>query len=389
MANNPSEHIFTQNNENLKGVSNNLTQAKDTVEVPENLYVYSLGIKDILVKSVQYDEKEAFVTKPLKVTGNVMEIELESKEEHPIFDELDGSGLTQQTSLEYYISYKETPHINDWIPILPKEQKEVIGERLLPNQIGQCQLRFKSIISSIKCYANGLLMEEGSFVVTAEDSIKINNYNPASIYTISYKPNSYRENPWVFKLSDYKKDVERITETFKQGTAYNKTIELNHSPFIDLTKIREEENYNPNTSDYKPIEVKLINADIQGPNNTLVKEIQPFSPMVDNLPFTYNKTLYQDKSWSDMKNYNLRPEDRYLGFDYYQWQNKLVFTEHFNVPSIPENRHHTHGNAHIEVSYDVLMTNFRLKVILRRNTSEARTATPKLQEFKLLFKTIE
>lgn len=389
MPSNPGEHIFQTTNQPTTGLNKNTNQSQDYLEVPDSLYVYSLGIKDIQARSVQYDEKQAYVTKPFNITGNVMEVELETEEEHPLFDELNGKSLKQQTSLEYYITYKDRPTVSDWIPILPLDQEEVVGERLLPNINGQCQLRFSAIISSIKCYANGLLMETGSYTVTGEEQLVIQDYNSSTIYTVSYQPNPYRHDPWTFKLSDYKKDVKRVTETFKRGTAYNKTIELSHSPFIDLSKIREEENYNPNISDYRPVEVYLKNADIQGPGNVTLNEIQPFTEERADLPFTYNKTLYEDKSWSDMRNYNLRDQNRYLGFDYYQWSNKLVFTEHFNVPNLAENRHHTHGNADIEVSYDVLITNFRLKIILRRNTSSSRTATPKLETFKVLFKTIE
>lgn len=388
MANNPGEHIFTNTNVNLNATNANIDESTDILEVPDNLYVYSIGIKNIEAKSVQYSEKQAYVTQPLSITGNVMEIELETDEEHPVFDELNNEGIRQQTSLEYYIAYKDKPNVNDWVPILPKGEESITGERLLPNIVGQCQLRFKAIISTIKCYANGLLMPQGTFTVTGENSLIITNYNSSTIYTVSYTPNSLRQDPWTFKLSDYKKDVQRVTEIFTQGTAFNKTIELNHSPFIDLARIREEEGYNPNISEYKPIQVTLKNADIQGPGNSIIKEIQPYNSNQENIPFTYNKTLYEDKSWSNMQNYNL-VDNGYLGFDYYQHGNKLTFTEHFNVPQIPENRHHTHGNADIEISYDVLITHFRLKVILRRNTANHLTATPKLNNFKLLFKTIE
>src|SRR5699024_6070803 len=156
-------------------------------------------------------------------------------------------------------------------------------------------------------------------VVTGENTVTILNYNPATIYNINYLPNSYRYDPWTFKLSDYKKDVVRISETFKRGTAYNKTITLSNSPFIDLARIRDIEDYNPNTSSYRPIEVFLKNADIQGDNNTRIAEVQPYNPNVPNLTYTYNKTLYEDKSWSDMKDYKLT-EPKYLGFDYYQWK---------------------------------------------------------------------
>lgn len=389
MANNPSEHIFTNTTVTSTGLNTNANEDIDKLEMPDSLYAYSIGIKELEAKSIQYSEKQVYVTKPLEVTGNVMEIQLETKEEHPVFDELDGEALRQQTSIEYYIAYKDKPNLNDWISILPLGQEEVAGERLLPDNVGYATLRFKAIISSIKVYANGLRLKDGTYVINGEDSIRLRNYNPSVIYTVSYTPNAFRQDPWTFKLSDYKKDVQKVTETFTSGTAYNKSINLSNAPFIDLSRIREEENYNPNTSDYKPIQVTLKNADIQGPGNTTIKEIQPYKPESQNIPYTYNKTLYEDKSWSVMSNYNLREDEKYLGFDYYHYENKLVFTEHFNVPQIPQNRHHTHGNADIEVTYDILISQFRLKAVLRRNTPLHRTATPQLQNYKLLFKTIK
>lgn len=389
MASNPSEHIFTNTTVTSTGLNTNANENIDKLEMPDSLYAYSIGIKELEAKSIQYSEKQVYITKPLEVTGNVMEIQLETKEEHPIFDELDGEALRQQTSIEYYIAYKEQPNLNDWIAILPLGQEEVDGERLLPDNVGYATLRFKAIISSIRVYANGLRLKDGTYVINGEDNIRLRNYNPSVIYTVSYTPNAFRQDPWTFKLSDYKKDVKKVTETFTSGTAYNKSISLSNAPFIDLSRIREEENYNPNTSEYKPIQVTLKNADIQGPGNTTVKEIQPYKPELQNVPYTYNKTLYEDKSWSVMSNYNLREDEKYLGFDYYHYGDKLVFTEHFNVPKIPQNRHHTHGNADIEVTYDILISQFRLKAVLRRNTPLHRTATPKLQNYKLLFKTIK
>ena len=127
MPSNPGEHIFQTTNQPTTGLNKNTNQSQDYLEVPDSLYVYSLGIKDIQARSVQYDEKQAYVTKPFNITGNVMEVELETEEEHPLFDELNGKSLKQQTSLEYYITYKDRPTVSDWIPILPLDQEEVIG----------------------------------------------------------------------------------------------------------------------------------------------------------------------------------------------------------------------------------------------------------------------
>lgn len=389
MANNPSEHLFNQANQlytSQSATSN--TQVFDTVQNPENLYVYSMGLREIDIKSIQYTETEAFVSKPFQIPGNVMEIELETEETHPLFDEIGGRAAGTQTSIEYYISHKSRPNVSDWYPILPQGTKEVISERLFPNSNGIATLRFPAKLSTIVCYANGLKLADGLMTTLSEQTIQLNQLNKDTIYTVNYTPDSYRQNPYVFELDSVKKDVVRHIETFEKGTAFNKTVTLSHYPYIDLNTILKEDDYNPNTSDYKPVEVYLKNATLQGERNSLIKEVQPYSPD-STLPYTYNRTYYQDKTWSQMNNYDLAGTPPYLGFDYYQFKNKLTFTEHFNAQPLEQNLPYSHGNASIEVHYDTLMTEFRLKIILRRNTAAETMVTPKVNAFRLKFKTIE
>lgn len=388
MAKDPNEHLF-RTTQSIGQSANFTTTGADASETPDSLYVYSLGIRDIQAKSIQYNEKEAYVTQPFDIPGNVMEVQLEAEEDHPVFDELSGQAASRQTSVEYYIAYKDKPSANDWVPILPLSDTSVQGERLLLESNGEAQLRFPARMTSIKCYANGLMMGPGTYTLLSEQRVLINNANQSAIYTIDYAPDQYKLDPWTFKLSEYKKDVSRFVETFKTGTAYNKTITLKNHPFIDLARMRDEEDYNPNESEYKPVEVYLRNASIQGRGNTQVKEIRPYDASMSEFPYTYNRTLYEDKSWSELLEYNLDPENTYVGFDYYQWKNKLTFTEHFDVKPLAQNLPYTHGNAEIEVHYDALLTNFRLKIILRRNTSTSQTVTPKVENFSIKFKTIE
>ena len=358
--------------------------------VPESLYLYSLGLREIQAKSIQYGEKQAYVTKPLPIPGNVMEVQLEASEDHPLFDELSGNSSDRQTSVEYYISYKQKPSPTDWVPILPMSEKTIKGERLMPDVTGSCVLRFSAKMPSVRVYANGLALSSGHVVLLDENRLLLQTYDPGSIYTVDYEPDAYRNDPWTFKLSDYKKDVVRMVERFENGTAYNKTVTLAHSPFIDLSRMRTSDSYNPNTGDYKPIEVYLKDASIQGERNILLKEVQPFNPdAAPNQAFTYNKTLYEDKSWSELKPYELSSNPEYKGFDYYQWKNKVTFTEHFNAKNMRENLPYSHGNATIEVHYDALVTSFRLKMILRRNSGSEKTVTPKVNDYTLHFKTIQ
>ena len=151
----------------------------------------------------------------------------------------------------------------------------------------------------------------------------------------------------------------------------------------------EEPAYNPNTSAYKPIQVRLVDADIQGRNRKTLKLVDAYREELLATAYTYNKTLYRDKSWSELRAYDLNENSYYGGFDYYHWQNKLTFTEQFNVARLKENLAYTHGNATIEVTYQTLVTQFRLKVIVRRNSAQEQTATPKVADYRLRFKTMK
>lgn len=105
------------------------TPAEESFQ-PVSLYEYSLGLKNIKAEHVTYPEAEIYVTKPMHVYGNVMEVELDANEEHPVFDTLAGTAIDRQTSVEYYVSYKQKPSQSDWLPLLPRDQKTVSGEKL-------------------------------------------------------------------------------------------------------------------------------------------------------------------------------------------------------------------------------------------------------------------
>lgn len=362
-----------------------------TAEVPQtpiSMYEYSLGIKDIQAKHVTYGQRQAYVSKPLEIPGNVMEIELEATEEHPIFDTVSGKANDRRTSIEYSISYKDKPSVADWVALLPSGQTTVEAERLFfINK--DAELRFPAKIDTIVVYANGLKLSDKDVVLLSNQSLTLSAFSSGIVYTVDYTPDSYKKDPWVFKLNDYKNEAQTIVETFPKGTAFNKTITLGHYPFVDMQKVIADATYNPNTSTYKPLQVRLVNGSIQGKNRSTLKLVEAYRSELLGSAFTYNKSLYKDKSWSELKPYSIDSSAYYGGFDYYQWKNKLMFTENFNVKQLQENLDYTHGNAEIEVTYQTLISTFRLKIVLRRNTAEELTASPKVSDYRLRFKTIK
>lgn len=356
-----------------------------TISTPTNMFEYMMGIKDISLTNETYTERQALVTKPIVVSGNVKEIELLTTENHPVFDSIGGIATTRRTSIEYYISYKDNPSLEDWKPILPKGEKKVIGERLFFNG-KQATLRFAAELQTLVVFKDGIELSKDDILIINTKSISIPKLDAFSIYTINYTPESSIANPWTIEMDNFKSDVRTNKQVFK-GTAYNKSLQLDYYPYIDYAKIAAIQDYNPNTSTYKPISVRLINASLSGQNNTRIQTVNPYSK--DEKTYTYNKTLYKDKSWSSLVPYSIDPSKVYLGFDYYQWKNKLVFTETFNAAQTVNNRSLTHGLADIEVTYDYLATNFRLKAILRRNTASEITVTPELLDYTIKFKTIK
>ena len=87
-------------------------------------------------------------------------------------------------------------------------------------------------------------------------------HDNSSIYTIDYVPNANLFDPWTVKVGDrFSKRVRKV-ESFPNGTDYNNTIKLSKYPYVDYKQVNSEESYDPNTSDYRPIDVFLTNGSI-------------------------------------------------------------------------------------------------------------------------------
>lgn len=349
---------------------------------PKNLYTYSMGIAEIEAKNNSYEEVNVYVSRPIKINENVLEVSIDTLEEHPVFDEVSGRASKRQTSVEYYLSLNDKPTISDWIPILPEGTKKVNGERLLVDGIN-AETLFPFRMHTVVVYENGVKLDKIKYHILNTQEIQLEEYNADRVYTVDYEPNVFVKNPYALEVNDYKYKTERIIETFPRGTDINKTITLKHVPYVDREKLLKENNYNPNTSEYKPLVVEIENASIRNAQGISKNYVPPIKGG-EGEPYMNNKTLYLDNSWSQMKPYNL--EEGYLGLDYYQYKNKITFANHINIPMIEENEQETPGTGTIKVSYDALVTNFRLKIILRRNTQKEITATPRVKEYELKFK---
>jgi hypothetical protein len=326
-----------------------------------------------------------------------MQVSLDAIEEHPLFDELSGAAADRQTSVEYYIASVGTnpsPTLDDWFPILPEDQKVVKSELLIFDTGTTATLRFPALVGSKEApsvYKNGIKIDSDDWafasggykvqLLTARDQL--------AIYTIDYTPNAAFYNPWTVDINQKQSTPVKYTQTFDTGTNHNKTVVLEKYPYINYETINTTDGYEPNTNVYVPVKVTLQEAGIIGPNRMTYKQIFPYDGTDKQLVYTKNVTNYKTGIHPEMKAYSIDPESAYNGFEFYQEGDKLFFTETFNNADMYTNAQESHGNAKIQVEYEYLSSDFRMKIILRRNSTDENTLTPVVHEYTLKFKVMK
>lgn len=356
-------------------------------------YLYQYGIKNIGLSHSLYRQAGVFVTKPIEVEGNIVEVSLSAFENHPLFNELDGMATDRVTSIEYYVSLEENPSSNDWVPILPEGTIEVKCEKLF-FQGSSATLRFHADIHELEntnVYKNNILMSKDDWYFTERGAaIQLSvPYEQSSIYTIDYVPDASLFNPWTITVGDrFSKKVRKI-ESFPNGTDSNNTIKLSKYPFVDYGWINSQDAYDPNTDSYRPIDVFLKDGTIAAGNGQTQKEFYPAAYTESTEFITKNRTDYKNSKDTFLNKYSIVPESSYKVMEYKQEKNKLVFTESFNRSNSYYNEATNHGNATIVVHYDYLVTNFRLKIIMRKNTGDDLVVTPMVDSYQLKFKVMK
>lgn len=340
---------------------------------------YFFGLKDLAIESATYQDVAAFVSKPYSINGNVTRVSLVSTEEHPVFEHNYKHIVNDRcTSIEYYVSNLLYPAPEEWKPILPETQDMVINELLFFDTSEMATLNFQALPMDAKVYCNGRLLDNSEWTF-ASGCTKVsitNNYNPAHDYTIDYRP--VESAHYVDFTNNLPKNH---TEVF-EGTDRNLSVTLSHIPYIDYEKINTTENYDPNTSDYNPVSVTLINSDIFGPNKEIRQTIYP-KQKGENV-YTLNKTNYLEDTEVNLNPYH--PVNHPV-IEYYQDKNKLYFTETFNKANIRENMPLNSGNADIQVDYQYISSTIRVKIILRRNKYiDNLLVTPIVKDFSLKVK---
>lgn len=352
-------------------------------------YEYVYGIKDLQIQGNEYAEKSIFVSKPMQVEGNVMQISLQAVEEHPLFSSLTGEATERQTSVEYYVSYVENPSLTDWHPILPEGEEQISSELLIFDTARTATLRFPALTSQeAKVFKNGIKYSNWTFTSGGTKIQLLEELQTGAVYTINYKPNADIVDPWNIDIYQKGLKTARQVDVFPNGTNHNKTLSLSKYPYIDYSQINTVDSFDPNTTGYRPITVTLKDAKIQGVNNSVIKEVLPYTGATTD-PRTFNITDYKSKQWKQPKAYSLAKTAPYLNFEYYHEGSKLYFSETFNKADILTNLDITHGNAGITVEYDYLVSNFRIKIILRRTGLAYNSVSPIVHQYALKFKAMK
>lgn len=354
-------------------------------------YVYTYGLKDIAISHTTYENSGIFVSKPMVIKGNIVELSLLSTEEHPLFDDLSGKASSRMTSIEYYIAYKNNPDANDWHPILPEGETNILSERLFFVN-STAKLRFYAkLAESSSVYKNGIKLAKGKWCFTEKGaSVQLLEARDlTAIYTIDYMPEPAFYNPWLLSVKETDAVRRTYTDIFPNGTAANKTVTLSHYPYIDYGYINKATEYNSNVNEYKPFKVYLQKASIAVGGGKNVDTVFPKANASEGSPFTMNVTDYKNSKNVELQSYSIDPSAKYLGLEYKQERNKLVFSETFNRATIVGNEKQSHGDAEIAVEYEYLETNFRIKMIVRKNSGNNVIMSPRVNDYQIKFKVMK
>lgn len=327
-------------------------------------YEYQYGLYNLAINRNEYHHMGIYVTKPM-THNNIHVVTLEAEEEHPTLTEI---GLPV-TNIEYYITDSENPGPDDWIPIMPRNIKEITSERLFFKfEDGKYKARTRFDVDKIIAVRrNGNKMLPSIDYETTGRTIIVHNYDLSSVYTLDYKPEG---NAYAVDFLQRYTDSDGVIHTKTQidqftGLQKGNEVELKYYPFVDKERLnRQPLDWNPTylSNEYLPIKVRLILPDGQ--------HIDQPADKYDTESILVNKT--------DYFNPNVSLLEPFTG-DNYQYRvvnNKIKFNT-----SLPE-------NTLVIVEYQYLTGPIRMKTIMRRNLHEMDGLTPFLHEYKVVFQSL-
>lgn len=299
---------------------------------------YQYGFYNISPNYVEFENTGIHVSSLIESANNISAMTLYAYEKLPTI------GGVHYTDVEYYVSCNDGSGYENWQAIYPTNREWIECERLQLDQ-QYCRLRFPASEVAYVMHNGKVLVEDYDyFLVKVEshedsdylcDSINIPSFESNDIYTVKYKP--IQKAKELDLVGDYQ-SIQANTKTESIAARDVSYYQLQEFPLI----LRDG-------SDSESVRVKLTNR----------KTGNVFLDGFDLLCVT-------DKT---------NPEHSYKHFNkassaiqYYTYKNMLYFNQDIS------------SEYDIEVSYLHHISSFRIKAILRNNSTDANWLTPLVEK---------
>jgi hypothetical protein len=230
-----------------------------------------------------------------------------------------------------------------------------------------------------------------------------------AIYTIDYyvsdNPVSSHEIDFLNTAGVPKGTVIKTVSEYFNGPGSttidkNCSAKLTYYPYIDRGKLSNI-NYNPvrvtlNPSDYKyanPLVYRILGKTGAVTSQITSTRDSSLGVTPTSYPRLLNATNYSEGTLPVLNAYETRDpladgtSNPTPTFEYYQDGKRIHFSEPFNTDGSQKNNGIQHGNAIVQIDYEYLVSGVRVKIILRRTSSDA-SVTPKVDWYVLKFKTL-
>ncbi len=289
------------------------SQADPEVAEPP-LYVYSMGLQNVVVGTGSQGFKAVYVSKILESHSDLTDIKIRVsdfnfKTTNRVNDSI------PVTSVEYSVTNNSNPQNEynvfknpggQWYPILPSETYVVQGERLLLDSQGKAYLRFPaSFAAPLTVYKNGEqlalqtadMMIEPSRQVIYGVSLPSLQYSPVDILTCNYTPAEDQTvinfdslgapTPAVSPFISNDGVGESFTNSFGQLS-----LNLSKVPWVDMTKLDPGLDEKFGITGYQPITVRFSDGSIAfNFTNYIDGDHLPLDSNSDDHQFVQNGTI--------------------------------------------------------------------------------------------------
>lgn len=340
-------------------------------KIPMTKYQYTYGFYNIAPCFCEFQRAGIYVSKEIEVDGCIDQVKLISDETHNL-----GTDGLISTDIEFYITSKENPGYEDWIPICPTN-KNYVHRELLQLDWGWCYLRHKAVctngtivqkkydedgneyevittserIRPIVYYNDVVLTEDADYYLRYDNdgnvyAIEIAGIDHFGIYTCSYTPTDSSK---VVSLVDTDNPMPSNTyeEIMGNGTA---SYKLSEYPYYLRTKPESTQSY-----------VRIAETS----TNRVFNQSSITNHQVECVTNKYNTIDSYKNFIANTNRIQYYTNGRYV---------------YFNQPIAKDQK--------IEISYPSFASRIRLKAILRRNTKEDDWITPILNSYRLEFSTL-